>query len=1286
LRRFLNKRNLLIAFAVLVCVGVSAIAGFLVYLNSDAFNDRVRRSFVQEIEAQTGGTTSVGKIRWNLREQRLVLEDLTIRGTEPQGEPPLAHIESITAGLSLRNLLQRRLDLFELNVLHPRLRLLVTPDGRTNLPGAPKRPDTSESTFAVSIRNLKVIEGTALVNNRQTRIDFTLSNVASDSVYHGDTQVLSAKVTYSGAINREHEAPIPYTLSTDFDFTRGTFVAQRIEVASGKSTAKLQGRIDHALTEEIAGKLDYSGDFEAGLLGHFLPKEKIAGRAKAKGAMDFRRDTFSTTGDLASERAGINGWEAAGVRTRYSYNYSDKKLALTKLIANAFGGQTTGTLNISPLPGDPRVTLDLNYSNIDSAQLAKFFPWDAKYGLYSRASGHVQGWIEGRAEQFEVEGDSTLASYTPPAIPGVVAFPVSGTVSFAATPGNIDVRSSDISFFETSIQASGRVHEMQTVLTVKVKSSNLANFHFLNKDANGEGSFEGRLIGALKKPTLEGNFILDKFKHADWNIQHAQGNVVLNTDTNVANLNNVQATIGQTTALINGTVSTDGSAVNLRIRSDRVRAEDFAFLLKEKVEGILAGDVLLTSLTPLKVRGHVSGSKLSARNRTFESMEGDLTYSYPAVEFVNLTASERGARLTDGRVRFNTMTEEIDAQATVAALNLNRVRDLGVPETIDGNIQRARLTVGGTLTRPSIGGDATIENLAFRGEVFPRARLQLSTAWPTLTAVLSEAGNIDLTAQIDLSDKARYPFQATTKFQNYSLEKLARFSHGTLTASGTANLKGSILGAASLSGTGVIQSLHTRILDDYPFDGAKPFAFSFDPNQLKLTDVATLNGPRGTKVNLEGSIGLTDSPKLELTANGNLDLRTFAELSDAWSITGIVDFDGHISGTTLKPNIDGKATLKNASLGHEGIYTTLSQLNGDLRFSENRVTFEDLEGRVSGGKIKVRGNGLIQNNQLEGLNVRIDADQVRFRYPAGLTSVATGSLLVRGTSKNPAVDGNLTLDSVRFRSDFESFLTVFRPGGLDSGISTLDGLRLSIHVSGNRNITIQNEVADISSGRINLDIKGTLGSPSLTGHVETSEGVLLIQGKRYDITRGNIDFTDQLRIDPIVDIQAESDLRDYRVILRVAGRGENLHIDMASDPPLSQLELVNLMAGGKTLRELEEAGAERLPTNDEQFQGTAASVLTDMLRSKLGNRYGLLGLDRVKIDPYLVGAGNKSAQITLSVTRELSVTYSQDLSSNQQRVIQVEYFLTKNLSLVASREENNESSALGLDIRLRKRF
>ena len=135
----------------------------------------------------------------------------------------------------------------------------------------------------------------------------------------------------------------------------------------------------------------------------------------------------------------------------------------------------------------------------------------------------------------------------------------------------------------------------------------------------------------------------------------------------------------------------------------------------------------------------MKASGLTARGRTFEAMEGDLTLADPLIEIEKLTASERGARLTEGKVRYNRTTEELEFQGNVSALNLNRIRDLGVPETIEGNIQRARLTVGGTLQRPRIGGDATIENLAFHGEVFPKARLQLSTEWPYLTATLSEA-------------------------------------------------------------------------------------------------------------------------------------------------------------------------------------------------------------------------------------------------------------------------------------------------------------------------------------------------------------------------------------------------------------------------------------------------------------------------------------------------------------------------------------------------------------------
>ena len=84
-----------------------------------------------------------------------------------------------------------------------------------------------------------------------------------------------------------------------------------------------------------------------------------------------------------------------------------------------------------------------------------------------------------------------------------------------------------------------------------------------------------------------------------------------------------------------------------------------------------------------------------------------------------------------------------------------------------------------------------------------------------------------------------------------------------------------------------------------------------------------------------------------------------------------------------------------------------------------------------------------------------------------------------------------------------------------------------------------------------------------------------------------------------------------------------------------------------------------------------------------------MGLDWIRVDPIFEGASqNPALRVTLSqqVSKDLSVTYSQDLATSQQRIVLIEYFLNKNFSIVASREETNETSALGLDIKLSKRF
>jgi translocation and assembly module TamB len=82
----------------------------------------------------------------------------------------------------------------------------------------------------------------------------------------------------------------------------------------------------------------------------------------------------------------------------------------------------------------------------------------------------------------------------------------------------------------------------------------------------------------------------------------------------------------------------------------------------------------------------------------------------------------------------------------------------------------------------------------------------------------------------------------------------------------------------------------------------------------------------------------------------------------------------------------------------------------------------------------------------------------------------------------------------------------------------------------------------------------------------------------------------------------------------------------------------------------------------------------------------IFGLDRVRVDPFLVGAErDPTTRVTVGqqITKDLSITYSTSVSSNEQQVIILEYDINNSTSIIASRDDEG---ALGLDIRFRKRL
>jgi translocation and assembly module TamB len=175
---------------------------------------------------------------------------------------------------------------------------------------------------------------------------------------------------------------------------------------------------------------------------------------------------------------------------------------------------------------------------------------------------------------------------------------------------------------------------------------------------------------------------------------------------------------------------------------------------------------------------------------------------------------------------------------------------------------------------------------------------------------------------------------------------------------------------------------------------------------------------------------------------------------------------------------------------------------------------------------------------------------------------------------------------------------------------------------------------------------------------------------------------DRNRINPVLEIRAEADVKTYRLILDAIGDLEHLNLNVTSDPPMSTVDILSLLTTGKT-----DTGTVTSQRESEMAGISAASVLSENLTGVIGKRVQrIFGLESFRVDPFLAGAENDpTARITISerLSKDLVVTFSRNLTTNREQIVVIEYDVGRNLSVVATRDENGK---FGLDFRFRKRL
>ena len=338
------------------------------------------------------------------------------------------------------------------------------------------------------------------------------------------------------------------------------------------------------------------------------------------------------------------------------------------------------------------------------------------------------------------------------------------------------------------------------------------------------------------------------------------------------------------------------------------------------------------------------------------------------------------------------------------------------------------------------------------------------------------------------------------------------------------------------------------------------------------------------------------------------------------------------------------------------------------------MEIETFQGALNGGSLTARG-GLSLADGVRDVDVSVTANDVFMDFPEGLRTLSNVDLRFHDAPDNLLrLDGKVTIADGSFRERIDIGADVLQFLG-SSGMSfaeepspLLARIRYAVDIKTEHPILVDNNLARMEA---NLDLRlvGTYYRPSLLGRATLEEGgEVYLAENDYVIETGVIDFTNEVRIRPSLNLRARTLVAGHDITMLVTGGAEDLETQFTSDSGLSEPDIISLLLTGRTLEEAQESG---LNIAREQ----ALSYLTGSLGGRLGRAAEeSLGLSRVRVEPNLISAeGDPSARLTIGqdITRRLNLIYSMNLTDSGDQIFVTEYDVTKRFNARGVKQSDN---------------
>jgi translocation and assembly module TamB len=1204
--------------------------------------------------------------------------------------------------------------------------------------------ETVEQLFSLSVSHIEVHRGELLWEESRIPLAFEARDVALMLRYSFLQRRYQANLVVGGATTRFRQyPPCAWRADASLILARDHADISVLNVVSGKSEIHLSGHVQDFRNPQVSG--EYRGALDlAELAGLVRQKEIRKGTARFEGKGSWSLQRFSTDGTfLARDIEWSNGrLKTPNGRLGAVFSVTPERVRLSNIKGSLFGGELQGEADVTnwqaslepqPSRGRPRMTGQSSTAGAQHGsvrlQLAGFPLAPAiavlstkkvtldRENLSGSASGNLEMRWVGSIGNADTRVNLNIAPPQQP-VPGQLA--VRGQIAgvYSGSRDELQLDQFHLNTPASEITATGSLSSTSS-LKVAATSHDVKEWKPLLQAAYGAGdlpftihgwaNFNGTVNGRLSFMEINGNLEVYDFdtelpasdhrpsQSIHWDaltatVQYSSKNFSARNGTLIHG--HTTARFDASSAMVAG-VSQSSSPISLRLDLRNADVAEIARLagFNRPLTGVadLSFNASGTRAQPLG-EGRIEIRDATVYGAPVAYVRSDLRLADDELQFNNFAARLYDAPLTGNAA--------VNISSNVFRLDLSG-RDLDLVHF--PKLQTSRFTVAGrvdftakasgTPEQPSVDAHIRLRDLVFNKERAGDLYLDAVTSGRQLSIQgHSNFEKADLKIQGTIGMENDFPADLDLSFQHLDIDSLLNIylpgkvtGHSTLV--GVLAVHGPLRNPRQMKVSANLDSLdaeiaHVRLQND------GPVRFEVGEQTLRIENFH-LSG-NGTDFTAHGRAQLADPRALDIRLEGTVNMALLQTVSPKISARGMLGLNLTAGGTLSNPVLQGRLEVKDTFVSHNDFPSGLSDLNGVLLFDQNRIQIEQLNGTTGGGTIALTGFGSYQNGVVL-MDIGATANSVRLRYPPGVSSTANANLRLAGSSSSALLSGEVLVTKLGVTPgfDFGAYLERSKRSIAVTGADNLESrLRLDVHVVTMPELQMQTAIAKLT-GNADLRVRGTADRPVAFGRVSANEGgEISFNGTKYHLERGEVTFSNPAKTEPIIDVQAATRVRDYDITVNISGdvsKSNGLKATWHSEPPLPEADVIALLALGRTREEsaaLQGSGA-------SGFGGQASNLLiNEALNTAVSSRVQrLFGVSRIKIDPQgLTSETNvvRGPQVTIEqqVASNLTITYSTNVSVASQQIIQVEYNITRNISIVALRDQNG---VVSFDVKIRQR-